>query len=115
MSTKILMCAALLGLMAAPALAQEHPAPTPATAAAAAGGSGSSHLLGFAVAFAMALAAFGGAISQGRATAAAAEAVARQPEAGARIQTMMIIGLALIETLVLYTLLMVFLFMNKVV
>lgn len=114
MSKKILMCAALLGLMAVPALAQEHATPTPA-AVGGTGSTGSSHMLGFAVALAMALAAFGGALGQGRATAAAAESVARQPEAGARIQTMMIIGLALIETLVLYTLLMVFLMMGKVV
>ena len=62
----------------------------------------------------MALAAFGGAMGQGRATSAAVEAVARQPEAGGRIQTMMIIGLALIETLVLYTLLVAFMMMGKI-
>jgi F-type H+-transporting ATPase subunit c len=109
MSKKVLigvLGAALAALLVDPALAQDHKE-------AAAGGA-SKDYLGLAVAFAMALAAFGGAISQGRATAAAAEAVARQPEAGGRIQTMMIIGLALIETLVLYTLLIAFMLNGKV-
>ena len=39
---------------------------------------------------------------------AAAEGVARNPGAGARIQTMMILGLVFIETLVLFTLVVVF-------
>ncbi|HET7874041.1 MAG TPA: ATP synthase F0 subunit C [Methylomirabilota bacterium] len=41
-------------------------------------------------------------LGQGRAAAAAADAIARQPGAAARIQTVMIIGLALIESLALY-------------
>jgi len=39
---------------------------------------------------------------QGLAAASAVEAIARQPAAAARIQTVMIIGLALIESLALY-------------
>ena len=42
------------------------------------------------------------ALGQGRATAAAVDAIGRQPGAAARIQTAMIIGLALIESLALY-------------
>jgi F-type H+-transporting ATPase subunit c len=41
-------------------------------------------------------------LAQGRATAGAVDAIARQPGAAARIQTAMIIGLALIESLALY-------------
>ncbi len=41
-------------------------------------------------------------LGQGRATAAAVDAIARQPGAAGRIQTAMIIGLALIESLALY-------------
>ncbi|HYN85221.1 MAG TPA: ATP synthase F0 subunit C [Pyrinomonadaceae bacterium] len=59
---------------------------------------------GFGFAIAAALAAIG----QSRVAAAAAEGVARNPGAGARIQTMMILGLVFIETLVLFTLLIVF-------
>jgi F-type H+-transporting ATPase subunit c len=43
-------------------------------------------------------------LGQGRAIAAALEGMARQPGAAARIQTAMIIGLALIESLAIYTL-----------
>ncbi len=43
-------------------------------------------------------------LGQGRAIAAALEGIARQPGAAARIQTAMIIGLALIESLAIYTL-----------
>ena len=59
---------------------------------------------GFGFAIAAALAAIG----QSRVAAAAAEGVARNPGAGARIQTMMILGLVFIETLVLFTLLIIF-------
>jgi F-type H+-transporting ATPase subunit c len=55
---------------------------------------------GLAMAFAAGLCALG----QGRAIAAAVEAMARQPGAAARIQTAMIIGLALIESLAIYVL-----------
>ncbi len=41
-------------------------------------------------------------LGQGRATAGAVDAIARQPGAAGRIQTAMIIGLALIESLALY-------------
>jgi F-type H+-transporting ATPase subunit c len=54
-------------------------------------------------ALAVAIAAFGGALGDGRAIAAACEGTARNPGAGPRIFTMMILGLALIETLVLLT------------
>ena len=43
-------------------------------------------------------------LGQGKAVAAAVDAMARQPGAAARIQTAMIIGLALIESLAIYTL-----------
>ena len=42
------------------------------------------------------------ALGQGKAVAAAVDAMGRQPGAAARIQTAMIIGLALIESLALY-------------
>ena len=46
--------------------------------------------------------------AQGSATSTALEGIARQPDAAPRIQTAMIIGLALIESLVIYALLMFF-------
>ncbi len=100
--------AGILALLAAPALATEQ-----AAAAAPDPSTGARQYLGLALAFGLGLAAFGGAFGQGRAISAAVDAVARQPEAGGRIQTMMIIGLALIETLVIYMLLICFIFMGK--
>lgn len=60
------------------------------------------------------IAVLGAATGQGRVGAAAMEGIARQPEAAGRIQTAMIIALALIEALVIYALLMFFLTFSKV-
>jgi len=56
-----------------------------------------------AAAFALGIASFGGALAQGRSIQAALEGIARNPSAASKIQTPMIIGLALIESLVIYT------------
>jgi F-type H+-transporting ATPase subunit c len=113
MLKKGLAVLAIVAIMAAPALALEQ-----ATAATekkeTVMPSGSSAQLGFALAFGLAIAAFGGALGQSNAIAKAVDAVARQPEAGGRIQGMMIIGLALIETLVIYMLLICFMWGGKV-
>lgn len=58
-----------------------------------------------AIGFGVPVAVLSGAIAQGKAASAAMEGIARQPEAAGRIQTAMIIGLALIESLVIYALL----------
>ena len=59
------------------------------------------------------IAVIGAGIGQGNAAAAALEGMARQPEMAGRIQTSMIIALALIESLVIYALLMFFLVNSK--
>ncbi|MEC7987706.1 MAG: ATP synthase F0 subunit C [Myxococcota bacterium] len=51
---------------------------------------------------AIGLAALGGSIGQGNAAKAALEGVARNPETAGTVRTLMIIGLALIESLVLF-------------
>jgi len=48
-------------------------------------------------------------IGQGRAAGSAAEAIARNPGASGTIRTAMILGLAFIESLAIYTLVVVFL------
>ena len=53
----------------------------------------------------MAIASAMAALAQSRAISAALEGIARQPNAAGRIQTAMIIGLALIESLAIYVLL----------
>ena len=59
---------------------------------------------GFAMALAVALAALG----QGRVASAACEGMARNPAARPGIQLALILGLAFIESLVLFTLLIIF-------
>lgn len=49
-----------------------------------------------------------GALGQGRIAAAAAEGAARNPGASGKVQVLMIIGLAFVETLVIFTLVIVF-------
>ena len=61
--------------------------------------------------FGLAIAAFGGALGQGTAAKAALEGIARNPGASGKIFTPMILGLALIESLVIYSLLVAF-FLN---
>ncbi|MEQ9619119.1 MAG: ATP synthase F0 subunit C [Deltaproteobacteria bacterium] len=53
-------------------------------------------------------------LGQGRATAAALSGIARNPGASSKILTPMIIGLALIESLVIYALLIAFLLQGKI-
>jgi len=55
--------------------------------------------------FGLAIAAGFAAMAQGRIGSAALEGIARQPEAAGRIQTAMIIALALVESLAIYALL----------
>jgi F-type H+-transporting ATPase subunit c len=50
------------------------------------------------------IAAFGGGLGQGRAVASALDGIARNPGAAGKILTPMIIGLAMIESLVIYSL-----------
>lgn len=61
---------------------------------------------------AIAIAAFGGAIGQGMAAKAALEGIARNPAASGKIFVPMIIGLALIESLVLYAFVIAFVKIN---
>ncbi|HEY2512136.1 MAG TPA: ATP synthase F0 subunit C [Polyangiaceae bacterium] len=62
--------------------------------------------------FAIGLGVLGGALGQGRAAAAALEGISRNPGAAARIQTPMILGLALIESLVLLAFVIAFFLRN---
>jgi F-type H+-transporting ATPase subunit c len=60
-------------------------------------------------AFVLGIAAAAGAMGQARAIAAACEGIARNPSAAGPIRLAMIIGLALIESLVIYALVIAFL------
>ena len=63
---------------------------------------------------AIGVAALGGGIGQGIASASALEGISRNPGASDKIFVPMIIGLALIESLVIYALLIAFLLYGKV-
>ena len=62
---------------------------------------------------AMGLAVLGGGLGQGRQGAAALEGIARNPSAASKIQTPMLIALALTESLVLFALLVAYLLQSK--
>lgn len=62
--------------------------------------------IGFAIAAGL------GALGQGRIGASAVEGAARNPGAAARIQTIMILGLVFIESLVIFTLVIMFAIVN---
>ena len=55
------------------------------------------------------IAVIGAALGQGKAAAAALDGIARQPEASGKIQSVMILALAFIESLVIFSLLVFFL------
>jgi F-type H+-transporting ATPase subunit c len=57
-----------------------------------------------AIGFGVPIAVIGGGLGQGKAVAAAMEAMARQPDAAPKLQLAMIIGLVFIESLVIYAL-----------
>ncbi len=83
---------------------------TPLYAQGAAAGGGMSHADWVAITsgFAMAIASAVCGIGQAKATAASAEALARNPSARPGITLALILGLALIESLALYTLVIIF-------
>ncbi len=85
-----------------------------AEAAEAAGDGGTRGIIALAAGVAISVAAFGGALGQGRAVASALDGIARNPAASGKIQTPMIIGLALIESLVIYALVIAFLLQGKI-
>ena len=93
--------AAFTTLLTSSAFAQE----AAAGGAAATGGSAAAAI---GAGIAVGLAVLGGGLGQGKAAAAALEGISRNPGAAPRIQTPMILGLALIESLALYTLVIIF-------
>jgi F-type H+-transporting ATPase subunit c len=79
----------------------------PAFAQGTGGGAAPTNWVAAAAVIAMAIAAAGCGVGQGRATASAAEAMARNPSARPAISFALIFGLALIESLALYTLVII--------
>ena len=102
------LTAALVVLVPMTAFAQE------AAAAGAANGSSVKMMAYIGAAIAIGLGVLGGTMGQGRAASSALEGIARNPGAAARIQTPMILGLALIESLVLFALVVSLFILGKI-
>ncbi|NIT14435.1 MAG: F0F1 ATP synthase subunit C [Candidatus Dadabacteria bacterium] len=99
------MVFAVLAIVAPEAFAEE----------AASGGGGLDKMgLALGAGIGIGLAAGIAGIGQGLATAGALNGIARNPGAASKIQTPMIIGLALIESLVIYALAITFLLQAKI-
>ncbi len=92
----------MLALAAAAPLAAQ----APEAAQAGASGSGLTPVVAsiLTAGFALGIAAGLGALGQGRAIGSAAEAIARNPSASGEIRGVLILGLVLIESLVIYVL-----------
>ncbi len=86
---------------------------SPAFAAEGAAGD-SKGWIALAAGLAIGIAAVGAGLGQGRAVAAAMESIGRNPNAADRIQTPMIIGIAFMEALAIYALVIAFFLQGKI-
>ena len=102
MNKSIIAPIALLVTFMAPALAQAE------AAAGAAGGNPYTSAIAIGMAIAIGLAALGGGIGQGRAVAAALEGICRNPNSADKVFVPMLLGLAFIESLVIFALVISF-------
>jgi len=103
MTKKHIVLFVLLALTAFSAFGQQDPGPT----------AGVVRWGVIGAAFVLGIAAAAGAIGQAKAIAAAVEGIARNPSAAGPIRLSMIIGLALIESLVIYALVIAFVIQGK--
>jgi F-type H+-transporting ATPase subunit c len=88
--------------------------PGAALAQEGAAGSGNAGLIALGAGLAVGIAGFGAALGQGRAVAAAMESIGRNPNAADRIQLPMIIGIAFMEALAIYALIIAFFLQGKI-
>lgn len=96
----------LMGVDASVAFADE--------AASLGGGHVSGIFAPLAIAFGIGLAALGGTLGQSRAAVAALEGIARNPGAAGKMILPLLLGLALIESLVLLAWVLMFMVMGKI-
>lgn len=100
----------VVGMFAAlPAFAEEA-----VTAAATAVATGNQAYYAISAALAIGVAALGGALGQGKIGSSAMDGIARNPQSRGEMFVPMIIGLALIESLVIYALVVAVLLVVKV-
>lgn len=92
----------------------EEAVTTAATTTTTVAANSNSIYFALASAFAIALAALGGALGQGKVASAAMEGIGRNPNAKDKMQTPMILGLVFIETVVLFAFVIAFVIYNKI-
>ena len=94
MKARMFLLVLALFVLASPVFAQDAAGPRPA--------------INITSGLAMAIASGLCALAQGKAVASSAEAIARNPGAGGAIRGALLLGLVLIESLALYTLVIIF-------
>ena len=99
--------AALVILMASPLIAMAQ------DAAPAGGGSHGGGLIGLGIGLGLGIAALGCGLGQGKLAASAMESIGRNPNSTNQLFVPMIIGLAFVESLTLYSLVMSFFLLGK--
>ncbi len=104
MNTRIATFATFLTVFLLPAIA---------LAAAAQTSGPNDGIYAIAMGIGMGIAAMGGGMGQGRAAAAALEGICRNPNAADKVQTPMLLGLAFIESLVIFVFVTAFLIYGK--
>lgn len=101
-------------LTVAVAMVLASPLGAMAQESAAAGGAGSrAGLIGLGIGLGLGIAAFGCGMGQGRLAASAMESIGRNPNSTSQLFVPMIIGLAFVESLTLYSLVISFLLLGK--
>lgn len=98
----ILAAVVALLFVATPAFAQDG------------GAASNAGLVGLGAGLAIGIAALGGGLGQGNAARAAYESIARNPQAADKISTPFFVGMALIESLVIYALVIAYFLQDKV-
>ncbi|MCB9569806.1 MAG: ATP synthase F0 subunit C [Myxococcales bacterium] len=99
MTRKLSLLATFLFVTLAPAIALAAPVETTGT---------ERSTYGLAMALAVGLAALGGGLGQGRAVAAALEGICRNPNSAGKVLVPMLLGLAFVESLVIFALIISF-------
>jgi F-type H+-transporting ATPase subunit c len=108
MSKRIVVPVAALTAFLVPVIALAAPA-----AEAAAEKPPANMGVAIAMALAIGLAALGGGLGQGRAAAAALEGICRNPQSSSAVFTPMLLGLAFIESLVIFALVIAFMLQGR--
>ncbi len=110
----MLMLTTVLSILAVSALAFAQEASEATKAAVEIAKAGNGGWIAIGAGLAIGLAALGGAMGQGKAAGSALDGIARNPGSSDKVFTPYILGLVLIESLVIYALLIAFLLQGKI-